>query len=36
LVAAADKAQQVLGWRPRYSDLDTIIATAWQWESQRH
>jgi UDP-glucose-4-epimerase GalE len=36
LVAAADKAQQVLGWRPRYSDLDTIIATAWRWECQRH
>ena len=36
LVAAADKARQALGWIPRYSDLETIIATAWRWECQRH
>jgi UDP-glucose-4-epimerase GalE len=35
LVAAADKARQFLSWVPRYSDLDTIVATAWRWESQR-
>lgn len=35
LVAAADKARQCLSWVPRYSDLDTIVATAWRWESQR-
>ena len=35
LVAAADKARQALGWIPRYSDLETIIATAWRWECQR-
>jgi UDP-glucose-4-epimerase GalE len=36
LVATADKARQALGWIPRYSDLATIIATAWRWECQRH
>ena len=31
LVADASKAAQVLGWRPRHSDLSTIVRTAWQW-----
>lgn len=31
LVAAADKAQQVLGWTPRVTDLHDIIADAWDW-----
>jgi len=35
LVAAADKIRSALGWQPRYSDLSTIIATAWRWECQR-
>ena len=36
LVAAADKARQILGWTPHFSDLDTIIATAWRWECRQH
>ena len=35
LVAAADKIRAALGWQPHYSDLSTIIATAWHWECQR-
>jgi UDP-glucose 4-epimerase len=31
LVAAADKARDVLGWKPRYPDLEMIIETAWNW-----
>lgn len=31
IVADASKAQELLNWRPRYSDLQTIIATEWQW-----
>jgi len=31
LVAAASKAHQQLGWRPRYPDLSTILAHAWAW-----
>jgi len=35
LVAAAGKAEQELGWKPRYTDLESIIATAWNWH-RRH
>jgi len=35
LVAAADKVRAALGWQPRYSDLSTIVATAWHWECRR-
>ncbi len=31
LVGSSQKAYRELGWRPRYTDLDTIIKTAWQW-----
>ncbi|GIX46153.1 MAG: hypothetical protein KatS3mg131_0364 [Candidatus Tectimicrobiota bacterium] len=35
LVAAADKARRALRWTPRLSDLETILATAWQWECRQ-
>jgi UDP-arabinose 4-epimerase len=35
LVAAADKIRSALDWQPRYTDLSTILATAWRWECQR-
>ena len=31
LVASSEKAKAVLGWRPRYNDLETIVASAWNW-----
>ncbi len=31
LVAGATKAHDVLGWRPRYPDLPTIVQHAWNW-----
>ena len=31
LIADGTIAQQQLGWRPRYSDIDTIIDSALQW-----
>jgi len=31
LIALPDKAGQVLGWRPRYSNLGDIVETAWRW-----
>lgn len=31
LVAAADKAREVLGWVPKHSDPETILTTAWRW-----
>ena len=31
LVASSQKAKAVLGWKPKYDDLNTIVATAWKW-----
>ncbi|MBO7689947.1 MAG: UDP-glucose 4-epimerase GalE [Clostridia bacterium] len=31
LVASSEKAQTVLGWKPEFADLGTIIETAWRW-----
>jgi UDP-glucose 4-epimerase len=31
LVGDAMYIRRELGWHPRYFDLDTILATAWQW-----
>ncbi len=36
LVADARHATNTLGWQPRYSALDQIVATAWNWHQQRH
>lgn len=35
LVADATRAKSVLGWAPRYAELETIVAHAWMWECQR-
>jgi UDP-glucose-4-epimerase GalE len=35
LVADAGRAHALLGWSPRHSDLDTILATAWAWHQRR-
>jgi UDP-glucose 4-epimerase len=32
LVAGSDKARKVLGWQPRYDDLDLIVSSALAWE----
>jgi len=32
LVAVANKIQSVLGWTPRFDDLDTIVRTSLAWE----
>ncbi|MDY6821631.1 MAG: UDP-glucose 4-epimerase GalE [Deferribacterota bacterium] len=31
LVATNKKAKNILGYRPQYSDIETIIRTAWKW-----
>ncbi|MCB2425887.1 NAD-dependent epimerase/dehydratase family protein, partial [Methylophaga pinxianii] len=31
LVADSTRARQVLGWQPAYTDIESIIATAWTW-----
>lgn len=34
LVARADRAWTLLGWTPRYDNLETIVADAWRWEKK--
>ncbi|MGP8260108.1 MAG: UDP-glucose 4-epimerase GalE [Acidobacteriaceae bacterium] len=36
LVASSEKIKQELGWRPRFAELDTIVASAWQWHQRRY
>ncbi len=34
LLASKDKAERLLGWTLRFSDIETIIATAWKWHQE--
>lgn len=34
VVAAADRIRETLAWKPRFDDLDTIVAHALAWESK--
>ena len=36
LVASSEKIKQELGWRPKFADLDSIIASAWEWHQERY
>ena len=36
LVAGSDKIKQELGWAPQFADLDTIVASAWEWHQKRY
>jgi UDP-glucose 4-epimerase len=31
LVASSERAQALLGWRPRFAGLDRIVSDAWTW-----
>jgi UDP-glucose 4-epimerase len=31
LIAASDKARTILGWKPKFDDVERVIATAWNW-----
>lgn len=33
LVADSSLAQRVLGWKPQYTDIESIVETAWKWHS---
>ncbi len=33
IVAGADRARTILGWKPRHDDLDGIVASALAWEN---
>ncbi|MBS0652741.1 MAG: UDP-glucose 4-epimerase GalE [Verrucomicrobia bacterium] len=36
LVADSSKAEQLLNWKPKHSNLKTIITTEWQWLCKLH
>src|ERR1035438_6847922 len=36
LVASSEKAIRELGWKPKYTQLDQIIRTAWVWHQKRY
>ena len=36
LIASSERAIHELGWRPRYSQLDDILRTAWVWHKRLH
>ena len=31
LVASSAKAQRLLGWKPQHSNVESIVASAWEW-----
>jgi UDP-arabinose 4-epimerase len=35
LVGDATLATQTLGWNPQFTELDSIVATAWRWHKQQ-
>lgn len=34
LVGSSEKAQRILGWKPIYVDIDTIVKHAWNWHEK--
>lgn len=35
LVGSSKKAKEILGWKPEYEDIDTIITHAWKWHEKK-
>ncbi len=35
LVANSDKLKRTLGWKPKYTEIGDVVATAWQFEQNR-
>ena len=31
LIASSEKIRRVLGWNPQYADVESIVASAWEW-----
>lgn len=34
LIGSSDKAKEILGWIPKYEDIEDIIQTAWTWHKK--
>ena len=35
LVGSPEKASRILGWTPKYPDIDTIVSHAWNWHENK-
>lgn len=35
LVGSAAKAEEILGWKPQFGDIETIISHAWNWYNNK-
>lgn len=35
VIASGDRIRQVLGWQPKYNNLETILTTAYAWEKKK-
>ncbi|MCS6989397.1 MAG: UDP-glucose 4-epimerase GalE [Chloroherpetonaceae bacterium] len=35
LIGSAEKAKAILGWKPKFAQLETIVSTAWKWHQRR-
>ena len=36
LIGSSTRARQMLGWEPKYADLNAIVKHAWNWHQSRH
>jgi UDP-glucose 4-epimerase len=36
LIASSAKIENELGWKPKYTQLDDIVRSAWEWHQQRY
>jgi len=36
LVASSAQAKSNLGWIPKHTEIDDILASAWAWQQQRY
>lgn len=36
LIASSEKIAKELGWKPKYTELDAIVKSAWEWHQQRY
>lgn len=34
LIGGNEKAREILGWNPKFSDIDTILKDAWKWHQK--
>ena len=35
-IASSAKIESDLGWKPKYTQLDDIVRSAWEWHQQRY